>query len=937
MKSRTLMFVIAMTLLAALAVPLRLAAQEQQTPVYRQGSAGKNSDNEQSAVTGPGSLPLEAQASISAQLAKLTASDGAAFDYLAYSVAISGGTVVVGAPIVTIGSNRVQGAAYVFVKQGTDWTNMTQTAKLTASDGAFRDNFGCSVSISGNTVAVGAFAAGVGSNAGQGAAYVFVKPASGWADMTQTAKLPTASYGAAGDLRRWSVSVSGNTVVAGAVQQSFGPGAAYVFVKPVSGWTDTTETAKLTASDGALDDQLGWALSTDGSTVVSGAHTATTSGVIQLQGAAYVFVRPASGWANMTQTAKLTASNASYADYLGSSVSISGNTIAAGAPGSGAGRGGAYVFVKPVGGWANMTETAELTGGLQGDLLGFSLAISGNTIVAGAPRWPARDVRGAAYVFVKPATGWKSTSSFSARLTASDGAANDYFGYSVSIDGNTIVPGAYGATIRFNSQQGAAYVFGDSHLFAAAIPVQLASAEPQQGKKEKNTRYTLTDLGTFGGPQSFLNISAQVLNDQGVVTGYADTSTPDPLCYFDDCFYPNAFQWQDDVLTNLGALPGSQWSTTLWISGNGLIAGWSENGETDPLTGFPELRGVLWSGGQITDLGTLEGGYESLATAVNNERQVVGFETNTIPDPFCSPFFLCPTQTRAFLWQNGVNQDLGTLGGPDALAALVNDHGQIAGNSYTSYIPNPLTGVPQIDPFLWQDGRMIDLGSLGGPTGFANYLNNRGQVVGQMDLPAVFHPFLWDRGTLTDLGSFPGAGFYGSASWINEAGDTVGWADNNIDDFPALWEHGMIRNLGTVGGDTCGYANAINSKGQIVGKSGPCLGVAAHAFLWEPGGPVVDLNTLVHSASGAHLNIALFINERGEIAAQGLLPNGDQHAFLLTPCGEGDEGCGEGGGESAVLPSNPATHADPSGTLPQSLLRRMNRYRFPGLAFGPRN
>jgi probable HAF family extracellular repeat protein len=140
---------------------------------------------------------------------------------------------------------------------------------------------------------------------------------------------------------------------------------------------------------------------------------------------------------------------------------------------------------------------------------------------------------------------------------------------------------------------------------------------------------------------------------------YCEPSTAaDPLCYFDDCFYPNAFQWQKGVSTNLGTLPGSQWGAANGISGNGLIVGASQNGENDPLSGLPEFRAVLWNGGQISDLGTLDGGYESAAFAVNNRGQVVGFATNTISDPFS---FFPPAQTRAFRSQNGVMEDLGTL------------------------------------------------------------------------------------------------------------------------------------------------------------------------------------------------------------------------------------------------------------------------------------
>ena len=251
-------------------------------------------------------------------------------------------------------------------------------------------------------------------------------------------------------------------------------------------------------------------------------------------------------------------------------------------------------------------------------------------------------------------------------------------------------------------------------LFAAlALPMRVAAQEQQQSKPQP--RYKLVDLGTFGGPGSGVSGSflspwggVPVINNQGTVVGSSDTATEDPSCFFDDCYYPNAFQWQNGVLTNLGALPGSQWSSTDWISGSGLITGWSENGATDPLTGVPEIRAVFWRGGQIVDLGTLAGGYESGAFAVNDRGQVVGFATYPVLEPFGLWF---GAQTRAILWQQGVMQDLGTLGGPDAGALLVNERGQIAGVSYTNSTPNPSNGsqcgsnVPTQDPFLWEKAK----------------------------------------------------------------------------------------------------------------------------------------------------------------------------------------------------------------------------------------
>jgi FG-GAP repeat len=377
------------------------------------------------------------------QLAKLTASDGAPSDLFGGSVAISGNTVVVGAEQ----ANQDQGAVYVFVKPASGWTNMTQTAKLAASDGGTRDALGYGVAISGNTVVAGA----AYKNGFQGAAYVFVKPTSGWHDMTQTAKL-TASDEAANDYFGLSVAVAGETVVVGAPEgANIGPGAAYVFVKPKAGWKDMTQTAKLTASDGGTGDLFGWSVATIGNTVVAGAQFGNSA-----RGETYVFVKPVSGWADMTETAKLTASDGATVDAFGAGVGMYGNTVAVGGPYNDGGRGAVYVYVKPTSGWTNMTQTAKLVGSGRG-LFGSSVAISGNTVVGGAIQAsPFYASQGAAYIFMKPRTGWKTTAKYNARLIAKDGMSGDTLGYSVSMSGNTVIAGAPGA---YNSGTGAAYVF----------------------------------------------------------------------------------------------------------------------------------------------------------------------------------------------------------------------------------------------------------------------------------------------------------------------------------------------------------------------------------------------------------------------------------------------------------------------------------------------
>lgn len=438
-------------------------------------------------------------------------------------------------------------------------------------------------------------------------------------------------------------------------------------------------------------------------------------------------------------------------------------------------------------------------------------------------------------------------------------------------------------------------------ITALLTPIQIAA---------QHTRYKLIDLGTFGGPTSgvstnFLNdlVATQAISNDGTVAATADTSTPDPLCYFDDCFYPHALQWKNGVLTNLGTLPGGKNSSLEWISGNGLITGPSENGGTDPISSNPESHAVLWKRGQISDLGTLEGGNVSGPFAVNNRGQVVGFSTNGTADPFSFWYGGLPggTQTRAFVSQNGLMQDLGTLGGPDAGAFLVNERGQIGGISYTSSTPNSNNGslcgpnVPPQDPFLWEQGTMVDLGSLGGTCGYVNALNERGQLVGESTLAGnlAYHPFLWDKRNsppLTDLGTFGGDN--GLASWINNAGEIVGSADlqGNVIHHAVLWHHGAMMDLGTVGNDPCSRGFAINSKGQVVGGSSSC-NTFLGAFLWENGGPMVDLNTLIPAGTDLTLSVAIFINDRGEIAGNGVLANGETHAYVLIPCGESDSGC----------------------------------------------
>lgn len=446
-------------------------------------------------------------------------------------------------------------------------------------------------------------------------------------------------------------------------------------------------------------------------------------------------------------------------------------------------------------------------------------------------------------------------------------------------------------------------LFVTSVLFCAVgNPLRAQDTTVKSGPRHR--RYKFIDLGTLGGPVSYEPDNGEgnrVLSNSGVVASSADTTVPDPqapdFCFNPDCFLAHVVRWENGVLTDLGALAGNN-SKASAINDSGWIVGISPIDVIDPVTGGLQNHAVLWKDDQITDIGTM-GGNESVATYVNNGGQVVGMATiNTDPDPFS--FFGAPT--HPFIWKDGTKVDLGTLGGPDAFvsAGCVNQReGLVAGASYTNAIPSTITGFPPVHPFVWKNGTMIDLGSLGGTFGSAQCANNRGQIIGQSDLSGdlTFHPFLWQQGILTDLGTLGGDN--GTAVWINNDRDVVGEADvpGSEEHHAFLWRNGVMKDLGTLGDDS--HASAINSERQIVGNftiSGRTEPPFRHAFLWEKGGPMIDLNNLIPADSGLELVTADNINERGEIVGVGVpdrcFPDFCGHFFLLIPCGAGEaHGC----------------------------------------------
>ncbi|NRD20719.1 hypothetical protein HNV08_11725 [Winogradskyella eckloniae] len=377
------------------------------------------------------------------EIIKATASDAATEGRFGYSVAIDGNYAIVGAYLNDdAGSNS--GSAYIFMRSGNTWT---EQAKLTASDAAANDFFGFSVAIAGDYAIVGAYgndAAGPSS----GSAYIFVRSGNSWAEQ---AKL-TASDAAANDFFGFSVAIEGDYAVIGVHQNDdAGPesGSTYIFVRSGNSWTEQT---KLTASDAALGDYFGYSVAIDGNYVIVSARLNDDAG--SSSGSAYIFVRSGNSW---TEQTKLTASDAALGDYFGYSVAIDGNYAIVGAgfnDDAGSNSGSAYIFMRSGNSWAEQIKlTASDAASL--DNFGYSVAIAGDYAIVGASgNDDAGSGSGSAYIFMRSGNSWTEQS----KLTASDAAASDSFGFSVAIAGDSVIVGAFGNDDA-GSRSGSAYFF----------------------------------------------------------------------------------------------------------------------------------------------------------------------------------------------------------------------------------------------------------------------------------------------------------------------------------------------------------------------------------------------------------------------------------------------------------------------------------------------
>ncbi len=321
---------------------------------------------------------------------KLTPSDSRAKDEFGISVAISGETALVGAWGASVGYNIFQGAAYVFTRSGTAWT---EQAKLIAPDGKAFERFGHSVALSGDTAVVGMPIAEIGENHSQGAAYVFTRSGTTWNFQQKL----TASDGAAYDGFGFSLALEGDTILVGAtsiISGGFNRGSAYVFTRDGTNWT---QQAKLTASDGAASDCFGSGVALLNNMALVGAEGAAIGPNLN-QGAAYVFTRDGATW---VQQAKLVATEGIAGDLFGNSVSLSGDKALVGAFSADIGnnheQGAAYIFTRAGANWSQQTRLTASNGG-EWDQFG-NVSLAGATALVGAANAWGGLARGEAYFY----------------------------------------------------------------------------------------------------------------------------------------------------------------------------------------------------------------------------------------------------------------------------------------------------------------------------------------------------------------------------------------------------------------------------------------------------------------------------------------------------------------------------------------------------------
>ncbi len=410
---------------------------------------------------------------------KFLAADGALDDRFGCTVEINGNDAIVGAYFDDIGATTNAGSAYVFVYDGATWA---QQAKLTASDYGANDEFGYSVSIDGDYAIVGAHKED-GSGTDRGAAYVFFRSGSSWAEQQKL----TPGDSEDGDFFGKSVSIDGDYAIIGAPGKNSEQGFSYIFKRSGTTWTQMTKVGA-TGSN-----KLGWSVSIDGAFVIMGAYGTNSN-----TGKAYIYELVGTSWYGR---GALTASDGTISDQFGLSVAIAGGYAICGAPGhdlGSSGEGATYIFEKPTTGWVDMTETQKITASdaAGGDGFGKSVSVDGEYAIVTAPYQDGSGTdRGAAYVYKRGSSTWTED----AKLLASDAANQDFFGWSGSVSSTNALVGAYTEDNTNGVDAGSAYLFE----FVNQAPSNPTITGSINGKAGTSYPYTFTSTDPDGDQVSY--------------------------------------------------------------------------------------------------------------------------------------------------------------------------------------------------------------------------------------------------------------------------------------------------------------------------------------------------------------------------------------------------------------------------------------------------
>jgi len=390
------------------------------------------------------------------QQAKLMADNAVGGDAFGYSVALSGETAVIGA----YGKDDSSGSAYVFTRTGIIWS---QQAVLDGGDTATGDRFGFAVAIDGETAVVSA-TSDDDTIANSGSIYVFTRAGVSWPLQQKLTASDPASYVGFGRV----IAIDTDLLLVGSSSHDGGHGAAYLFTRTAGTWT---EEQILTASDVATDGayaNFGSSVAIDGGTAVVGAYYAQPN----LQGAAYIFVDNAGTW---EEQAKIAASNPAEEDFFGTKVGIAGDTIVVSSSESdvnGLESGSAYVFTRSSTTWS---EQAILyaSDAIESAYFGSSVAISGDTIIIGAPGMENNGrENGKVYAFTGSAATWAES-----ELLKNDTTQDSRFGWSVAMDNGTAVIGVRADSSNGTAGTGSAYIY----VYAYGAWQQQVKLSPSDG------------------------------------------------------------------------------------------------------------------------------------------------------------------------------------------------------------------------------------------------------------------------------------------------------------------------------------------------------------------------------------------------------------------------------------------------------------------------